>query len=86
MTYTVSITSQGQISIPARLRKELRLHTKDKALVKLEGQKITIEPIQDILTLKGSLKHKAIKGKSLKEIIAIEDKAVEEGIIERFRK
>lgn len=86
MTYTVSITSQGQISIPAKLRKELGLHTKEKALVKLEGKKLVIEPIPDILSLAGSLKHKAIKGKSLKEIMAIEEKAIEEGFVERYKR
>lgn len=84
MTYTVSITAQGQISIPAKLRQELELYTRQKALVKREGQKLIIEKIPDILSLRGSLQYKAIKGKSIKEIIALEDKAIEEGIIERF--
>lgn len=86
MTYTVSITSQGQISIPAKLRKELKLHTRDKALVKREGQKIIIEPIPDILSLAGSLHHKAIKEKSIQEIINLEDKAVEEEIVKQYVK
>ncbi|GEM_PF-569619 len=86
MTYTVTITSQGQISIPATLRKELNLSTKDKALVKREGQRIVIEPIPDLLSLKGSLSHKAMKGKSIDEIIALEKKAVEEAIVEDYKR
>lgn len=85
MVYTVSITSQGQISIPAKLRKELGLESGKKALVRHEGQKITLEPIADLLSLKGSLKHKAIKGKSIDEIIALENKVIEEAIVERYK-
>lgn len=86
MTYTVTITSQGQISIPAVLRKELNLSLKDKAIVKREGQRIVIEPIPDLLSLRGSLSHKAMKGKSIDEIIALEDKAVEEAIVQRYKR
>ena len=40
MTYTVSITSQGQISIPAKLRKRLNLNKNKKALVSEENGQI----------------------------------------------
>jgi|Napbiome12C3dose_1001474.scaffolds.fasta_scaffold00049_36 AbrB family looped-hinge helix DNA binding protein len=56
MTYTVSITSQGQISIPAGFRRELGLNKGKKALVSLEGEKLIIEPVKDFLELAGSLK------------------------------
>ncbi len=56
MVYTVSITSQGQISIPAQLRKQLGLQTGKKALVSAQGDKIIIEPVKDLLELRGSLK------------------------------
>lgn len=56
MIYTVSITSQGQISIPARLRRELGLDKNKKALVSREGKTIVIEPVKDFLELGGSLK------------------------------
>lgn len=52
----VSITSQGQISIPARFRKELGLNTGKKALVSMEDKKLIIEPVKDFLDLRGSLK------------------------------
>lgn len=86
MVYTVSITSQGQISIPAKLRKELGLDKQKKALVKKEGERIIIEPVEDFLQLAGSLKHKAIKGKTIDEIIALENKAIEEAVIERYKR
>ncbi len=56
MTYTVSITSQGQISIPAKIRRELDLSKKKKALVSIENGKMIVEPIKDFLELKGSMK------------------------------
>ncbi|HUD45022.1 MAG TPA: AbrB/MazE/SpoVT family DNA-binding domain-containing protein [Patescibacteria group bacterium] len=56
MTYTVSITSQGQINIPSKIRQELGLSKKRKALVSIENGKMVIEPVKDFLELAGSLK------------------------------
>ena len=56
MTYTVSITSQGQISIPAALRRKLGLDKSKKALVSEKDGRILIEPVKDFLEMKGSLK------------------------------
>ena len=56
MTYTVSVTSQGQISIPAKLRRKLGLDKHKQALVSEKEGKIIIEPVKDFLELKGSLK------------------------------
>lgn len=53
MTYTVSITSQGQISIPARFRRELGLENTKKAVVSKEGNKLIIEAADDLLSLGG---------------------------------
>lgn len=50
MTYTVSITSQGQISLPAKLRRELFAHT-NKALVSVQDDRVILEPVKDILNL-----------------------------------
>ena len=58
MTYTVSITSQGQMSIPAKVRRQLGLDAKKKAILSVEKGEIIIRPVQDILDLRGSLKSK----------------------------
>jgi len=58
MSYTVSITTQGQISIPAPLRRKLGLHTSTKAIVSEEKGKMVVVPTKDLLELKGSLKTK----------------------------
>ncbi|MBI2326852.1 AbrB/MazE/SpoVT family DNA-binding domain-containing protein [Candidatus Curtissbacteria bacterium] len=56
MSYIVSITSQGQISIPAKIRRELGLDKKKKALVTVKEGNIVVEPVKDLLELRGSLK------------------------------
>lgn len=81
MTYTVSITSQGQISIPVVLRRKLGLDKNKKAIVSEGKGEIIIKPVKDFLALKGSLHHKAIKNKSIDEIMKLEEKAIEEGFI-----
>lgn len=86
MSYIVSITSQGQISIPAKIRRELGLNKHKKALVKSEGKKMIIEPVSDFLNLGGSLAHKAISGKNIQEIIKIEKETVGEAVADRYRK
>lgn len=76
MKQIVSITSQGQISIPASMRRLTALDQYHKALVKLEGKKIVIEPIADFLSLGGILQQKAKKTKKIDEIIKTEEKII----------
>lgn len=56
MIYTVSITRQGQISIPAKLRRELGLDKTTKAVVSKQDGKIIVEPARDVLDLQGVFK------------------------------
>lgn len=56
MTYTVSITSQGQMSIPAPIRRRLGFNKSRKAIVTEKDGKLLIEPVRDLLELKGSFK------------------------------
>ena len=88
MNYLVSITSQGQISIPAPIRKSLGLNKFKKAYVKQIKDTVVIEPVSDILSLEGSLKKYGLKnkGKSIDEIIKMEEKAWENAAAERYRK
>jgi len=58
MIYTVSVTSQGQISIPAKLRRQLGLEKTKKVLIFSQDGKLIAEPVKDLLELKGSLKTK----------------------------
>lgn len=54
----VSITSQGQISLPVALRRKIGLKTGGKALVSIKDGVILVEPVRDLLTLKGSISSK----------------------------
>lgn len=70
MTYVVSITSQGQISIPAPLRRQFNLNVAGKASVFVQDGKIVVEPIPDLLSLGGSLSPyaKNAKGKTFRQM------------------
>ncbi len=78
MQQVVSITSQGQMTIPASMKRKLNFD--NKALVKVRGKKLVVEPVGDILKLGGVFKDKALKDKSIEEIIELEKKAVVEAI------
>ncbi len=83
MTYTVTITSQGQISIPAKLRRKLGLDKNKKALVREENGELVVKPVKDFLELGGSLHHYAKKNKSIEQIMKEEEEAIAQGFIER---
>ena len=84
MAYLVSITSQGQISIPARIRKALGLERFRKAFIALEDSKIIIEPVSDVLSLKGTLSYKA-KKLPISQIIKEEKKALSGAIAQKYK-
>jgi len=54
--YIVTVTSQGQITIPAKIRRQLGFGKSKKALVSEQRGKIVIEPSRDILDLQGAFK------------------------------
>ncbi|OGK13752.1 hypothetical protein A3A93_05425 [Candidatus Roizmanbacteria bacterium RIFCSPLOWO2_01_FULL_38_12] len=56
MSYIVSITSQGQISIPIKIRRELNLDKTKRAIVSVDKGNVVIHPVQDLMELAGSLK------------------------------
>ena len=58
MFYPVTITSQGQITIPAKLRRELDLDKTKRLILKVEDQKLIAEKEPDILALRGVFKTK----------------------------
>ncbi|HBQ50698.1 hypothetical protein A3B42_00875 [Candidatus Daviesbacteria bacterium RIFCSPLOWO2_01_FULL_38_10] len=73
MTYLVSITSQGQISIPVRFRRELELEKTKRAFISKEDNKLIVEPVKNLLELGGSLKtnKKPLSNKELDEVVAL---------------
>lgn len=47
MNYTTTMTSKGQITIPAALRKQLQLKPKDKVQYSMDESGVRIEKAQD---------------------------------------
>lgn len=58
MTQAVSITSQGQLTIPKSIRDAFGIRGMVKAFIKTEGNKIIVEPKTDFWSLPGSLEAK----------------------------
>ena len=52
--YTVSITSQGQISIPAKLRKSLGFSRYNKALITVSNDRLIIKPSKNLFDFAGA--------------------------------
>lgn len=71
MQYYVTITSQGQITIPSKLRREVGLTKGIKAIMSSEKGQAVIKPVPDILTLRGVFqsKKKPLTGKKLRKFL-----------------
>ena len=54
--HTVSITSQGQITIPAKIRKKLGMSKGRKATVSIEGDKMVVRPTKDLMDFVGTFR------------------------------
>jgi AbrB family looped-hinge helix DNA binding protein len=50
---TVTVTSKGQVTIPSRLRKELRILEGERLLIVREGNAIKIIPVPKLSRLAG---------------------------------
>lgn len=84
MQQLISITSQGQITIPASMRRALGLEKYRKASVRTKDNKIIVEPVPDLLSLAGILKNKAIKGKTAAKVITLETEAVAKSVAQKY--
>ncbi len=88
MTYTLAVTSQGQISIPAKVRKIWGLLNRGEITFTLQGKKAIIEPTLDFFDYVNSLKRNPNinKGLALDQILEKEQKAIEDGWVEHYLK
>lgn len=84
MVATGRITSQGQISIPVMMRKQLGIKIPSGVFISIFDGKIVIEPVKDLLELGGALHDKAIKNRSIGKIIELEKKAVRDQMIKKY--
>lgn len=85
-TALVSITNQGQITIPARFRKKLDLKLGSMIVAKVEGDKLTFTKSKDVFQRLGVHKKNAFNDKSFEETLAIEEASQAESIFEKFKK
>ena len=71
MTYTATVTSKRQLTIPAELYKALDLKSGSKVSLTLNQDTVTLEPIDKILNrLQGSIKlPKRFRGMDIEQII-----------------
>lgn len=87
MTYTVTITSQGQLSIPAKVRRELGFSKTNKAILSVEAGKVILEPVKDLLELAGSLKtnKKPLSNEELHDFVAqaVVDDLIKKGVLKK---
>lgn len=58
MTYIVSVTSQGQITIPKEVREALAISTPAKIFMSVQDKQATIKPVPDFFSLYQSIKSK----------------------------
>lgn len=58
MEQVVTITSQGQLTIPQAIRKQFGMRQSVKAILRVSGREIIVRPQGDFASLSGSLKSK----------------------------
>lgn len=49
------VSSKGQITLPASCRRALGINPKDRVVVEIDGDRIIVRPIPDLLELEGFL-------------------------------
>ena len=92
MPYIASITSQGQVTIPKKVRSKYGLLRGGKVVLEDEGShlKLTTFSDDDFFSLYGILKDnpklKTNKGKSIDAVMAEEDEAFEQAIVDSAAK
>jgi AbrB family looped-hinge helix DNA binding protein len=67
-----NITSKGQVTLPAAIRKQLNLKAGDRIVFTLEGNKIIAEPVtDDVSSLFGTINtNKTVSLEQMDEVIA----------------
>ena len=71
---TSTVTRKGQLTLPAKLRKELNIKPSDKVVFVKKGRDITIQKLPSIDSLFGSLANPKVKPLSISEMNRIVEK------------
>lgn len=74
-----ALSTKGQVVVPAQFRKFLNLHPQSKVLIDIssDNKKITLEPINPIKALRGSLKGMIESPLEIKRAIRAEEEVYE---------
>lgn len=86
MTYSTTITNKGQITLPAVLRKQLKLLPGRKVNVKLHGKQLIIDAPVDIIDVRERNQTFLNKQKNIKITDRMIDDAVSEAALERYER
>lgn len=86
MSQIVTLTSQGQISIPVKIRRKLKMEKTRKIYVREEEGRVVLEPIPDLLELEGALQGYAMRGKPIEEVMEIEERAMGDAFAGKHKK
>lgn len=65
---TSTVTSKGQVTLPAKMRKELGIKPSDSVLFVKEGKRIVVGKVPPFESLFGSLANPKVKPLSAEEI------------------
>ncbi|OGM32750.1 hypothetical protein A3D01_01080 [Candidatus Woesebacteria bacterium RIFCSPHIGHO2_02_FULL_39_13] len=74
-----TVTSKGQLTLPASIRKNMRIKTSDKVIFIREGKRIFIQKLLPISSLFGALSNPGVTPLPQEEM----DKLLERGIFEK---
>ncbi len=93
MNYTATISSKGQITLPAKIRRSLNLDSGDRITITKKGQKISIVPdthaekLEDLRkrTARHLLEH-SIKPLKTEELDQVINDAWSTGTLERYKR
>lgn len=84
-TALVSITSQGQITIPAKFREKLGFIAGFKAIARINNNSLVLEKPNDLMSMAKSLKVANKKGpKNIDEIIYSENEGLADAVADRY--
>ncbi len=56
MQFVTSVTQKGQATIPAVIRRKLGIKTNSKIVFEVNNNEVSIKPVVDFFSLKGSIK------------------------------
>ena len=85
MQQIVSLTSQGQISIPRKMLRHHNITKSGKVMIVPTKTGWAVEPVADFWSLRGVFHDKVIKNKSIEEVIKLEKKAMGEAMAKEYK-